>query len=82
MTYKDYALICIGEKDKRLKIERIDRQQQWLLYIAVKDPKKAPFTMFEWWAIEGDPKQRPMPSHDQITAWDKEFRNIGKKKNA
>lgn len=82
MTYRDYVNFCVGYFNKAKRDERIERQAQWLAYMAVVDPKHKPSSIEKWWPIDGDKDITfKMPSKKRLLQIDKWVKNLGKNKN-
>jgi len=64
-----------------LRLERSERQLNWMIYSSFGDPKKMPKSAQEWWPIEGEPKIRKprIPSRAKIIEFNEEFKKLGNK---
>lgn len=74
----------MGYFNKQKRDELIERQGQWLSYVAVADLKKHPMTIDKWWPINGERvavKRKP-PTKERLLELTSLFKNFGKQKNA
>jgi len=82
LTHSDYINLCVGYFQKAKRDERMERQAQWLAYMAVVDPKKKPSSIEKWWPIDGDSvKPFKMPSRKRLLQIESWIKNLGKPKN-
>lgn len=81
LTHKDYVNKSVGYFDKLRREEKVERQAQWLAYMAVVDPKKKPSSIEKWWPIDGE-KTKPfkMPSKKRLLQIESWIKNLGKPK--
>lgn len=74
--------MCVGHLDKLRRLERSERQLNWMIYCSFGDPKKMPSSAQKWWPIQGDVvrKIKP-PSKKMLLKFNDIFKNLGKRKN-
>lgn len=71
--------MCIGHLDKMRRLEKSERQLNWMIYSSFGDPTKMPDSPQKWWPIEGEviPKIK-VPSRSKLVKLESIFKNIGK----
>lgn len=74
--------MCIGHIDKLRRLERSERQLNWMIYCSFGDPKKMPRSAQQWWPIQGEVvKKMRKPSQKTLLKYNNIFKNLGKRKN-
>ena len=77
MTYYDYTLMCIGQKDAELDEMRKHRSLLWTVYAGYRDPKKGAKTITDFMPLDGDNiiKVEP-PSPERLIELDNSFKSM------
>ena len=74
--------MCVGHIERLRRLERSERQLNWMIYCSFGDPKKMPKSAHHWWPIQGDVirKIKP-PSKRALLKFNEIFKNLGNRKN-